>query len=281
MTGFVDRGSPLEFNGVALLLKAKLRRDRSRGKWPVVVVGWMREIRSNEEEWALPWLANLPLLPPEREPFSVLAVVACEATTTAESRLGYSGLYHARQHFRVLTVFHGAAEPNQRLAISYSYLETKGRDVAQGEQVIWVLTGNQKRMQGYAAVPDTAYHRQEARDLAARLKATPPRTRFDLLDLSLDKAKVATVHKAELPGLFAETTADPKRWPLRKQVKVVYSGPDGEVYSVPEKGAYYVRRDIYSATGARSQPRYYGPFPKDPSLLPSARRSGGAEGKRD
>lgn len=280
------RRSPLDFSHVTVLVKAKLKRDRSLGKRPVVVVGWMRHIRPDEGEWNLPWPANLPVLPPEREVLPILLIAAFEAATAADSALGYSGVHHARQHFKVLTVFHGDAKPNQRMTISYSYLEGIGRDVAQGERVIWVMTGNQEQMRGYAAIPDTPYHRKEARDLAARVRAAPKPTRFDLLDLSFDKAKVATSRQAEVPDLFAESPRDSGTWELHKEVSIVYSGPDGAVYFVPEKKLYYVRRGVYSSTGARSQPNYFGPFKNDPSLLPSRQMptapvSGRAEGRRD
>ena len=259
--------SPPELFRTAVLTKAKLKHDRSRGRMPVVVVGWMRNVQNDDEEWDCPWLANLPLLPDKREVFSIPLIAACEATTEADSALGFSGVHHARQDFKVLTVFHGDATSGQRMTISYSYGEGRGRDVAQGERVIWVMSDEQFGIRGYAAVPDTPYHRKEAQDLAARVRAASPRTRYDLLDIGL-KAEVATSREAEVPDLFVESSNDAKVWELRKEVDVVYSGPDGEVYFVPDKKIYYVRRDIYTSTGRRIQPTYFGPFQKDPSLLP-------------
>ena len=270
--------TPLEFNHTMVLIKARLKHNRSQGKYPVVVPGWIREIRPDEAEWKLPWPANLPLLPPEREIFSIPLIIACEAASAADSKMGYSGVQHVGQQFKVLEVFHGDAKPGQSIQIRYNYLYINGlgRDVAQGEQVIWVMTGNRDQMTGYAAVPDTPYHRKEAQGLAARVKAAPSQDRFDLADLDLSKVETATTREAELPDLFAESAHGTNSWQLRKEVSVVYSGPDGAVYFVPAKKLYYVRREDYTPAGVRTQPWFFGPFQHDPSLLPAKPGASGA-----
>jgi hypothetical protein len=256
-----------------ILMKAKLKRDRSQGKHPVVVVGWLRELRPDEPDWQMPWPVNLPLLPPERELLSIPMIVACQATKAADSALGYSGVHHARQRFKVLEVFHGDAKVGEELDLRYSYMEPgmgfpwSGRDVNQGERVIWVVSGSGDGIHGYGAIADTPHNRQLASDLATRVKAAPPQTRFDLLDLDLSKAQIKANQPSEVGDVF-ELPPGSATWQVRKAVKVVYSGPDGEIYFVPEKEVYYLRRDLYGPTGSATH-YYFGPFDKDPSLLPN------------
>jgi hypothetical protein len=89
-----------QINGMKVLMKAKLKHDRSQGKYPVVVVGWLRELRLDEPDWQMPWPVNLALLPPERELFSIPMIIACQATKAADSALGYSGVHRraSRHH---------------------------------------------------------------------------------------------------------------------------------------------------------------------------------------
>ena len=255
-----------EINGARVLIKAKLRRDRSMGKYPIVVVGSIRGLRGDEQDWKMPWLVNLPLLPPEREIFSIPLVIACEAETAADSALGYSGVRHARQRFKIVEVFHGEASIGRSIDLGYSYLQRMGRDIDRGEKVIWVCTGPREEMSGYGAVPDTPRNRQEARRLAERVKARPPQTRRDLLDLGFDRAEVSTALTAEVPDLFIRSASGSESYELRRDVQIVYSGPDGAVYFAAAKKVYYVRRDVYGPTGPSSR-AFFGPFAEDPSLI--------------
>lgn len=255
-----------EFGQPKVLIKAKLKRDRSMGKYPVVIPGWIRELQSGEPDWAMPWQVNLPLLPLEREFFPIPLIVACQSVTAADSRLGYSGVYHATQQFRVLELIHGKANVDQVLYVSYSYLDGQGRAVNEGERVIWVFTGDDHAMRGYGAVPDTPHNRDEARNLAARVKAMPVPTRRDLNDLDFTNAQVATNVEREVPTLFIEVPLQSGKWELRKEVKVVYSGPDGAVYFVPQDKVFFIRRDTYDARGSKTQ-SFFGSFQNDRSLL--------------
>jgi len=253
-----------EFQLPKVLIKAKLKRDRSQGKYPIVVPGSMRLMDTSETDQAMSWNLNMSLLPVDRDYFPISLIVACESVSEADSKAGYSGICHASQDFKVLEVMHGEAKKGQFLHLNYSYpISGKCRAVNKNERVIWVCTSSNH---GYGAVADTLRNREEARQLAARMKTTPVPTRRDLMDLSFNGAKVSTHLEREVPALFAETPVGSGKWVLRKEVKDVYSGPDGAVYFLPNNKSYFYRRDMYDWLGRR-QSYYFGPYDHDRTLL--------------
>jgi hypothetical protein len=254
----------VEFRLTKVVVKAKLKRDRSRGKYPIVVPGSMRLMDTSEADRAMCWNMNMPLLPVDRDYFPISLIVACESVSDADSKAGRSGFWNASQDFKVLESIHGEAKEGQILRVNYSYsMGGQCRPVNKRERVIWVCTSSNR---GYGAVADTPRNREEARQLAVRMKTTPVPTRRDLMDLSFNGAKVATHLEREVPALFAEVPAGSGKWVLRKEVKQVYSGPDGAVYFLPNVKSYFYRRDVYNRRGRR-QSYYFGPYDHDRTLL--------------
>ena len=49
---------------------------------------------------------------------------------------------------------------------------------------------------------------------------------------------------ADLPDLYVERPKGSKSWEMRKDLRVLYQGPDGTVYYVPKKKHYYVQHDV-------------------------------------
>jgi hypothetical protein len=179
------RGSrpPSEFFNKRILVRAKVRGDGSNSKHPKIVPGWIRDIHPYEVEWNLPWIANISLLPSESERTKISIVASCEAIDAANSAKSMSGYANARQLFTILEVFQGDVKPESVLEInySYSYMDNLNRDVAKGERLIWIIhdcreywceqVGSQNKLWGFAAVPNTPFHRKEALELAERVKA--------------------------------------------------------------------------------------------------------------
>ena len=247
-----------------VLVKAKLKRDRSQGKYPIVVPGSMRLMDTKEADQAMCWNLNMPLLPVDRDYFPISLIVACESVSEADSTAGYDGFWHAAQDFKVLETMHGEAREGQILKVNYSYsMSGQCRSINENERVILVLTSPD---QGYGAVADTPRNREEARQLGARMRATPVPTRRDLMDLSFDGAEVSTHLEREVPALFAEQPAGSGNWVLREEVKEVYSGPDGAVYFMQNDKSYFYRRDVYDRLGRR-QSHFFGPYDHDRTLL--------------
>jgi len=253
-----------EFRLTKVLVKAKLKRDRSQGKYPIMVPGYMRLMDTSEADRAMCWNLNMPLPPVDRDYFPISLIVACESVSEANSTAAYSGFWNASQDFKVLESMHGEAKEGQIIRVNYSYsMGGQRRAVNKGERVIWVCTSSNS---GYGAVADTPRNREEARQLAARMKATPVPTRRDLMDLSFNGAKVKTHLQREVPALFTEVPAGSGKWVLRKEVKQVYSGPDGAVYFLPNDKSYFYRRDVYDWLGRR-QSYYFGSYDHDRTLL--------------
>ena len=255
-----------EFRLLKVLVKAKLKHDRSQGKYPIVVPGYMQLMDTNEADRAMSWNLNMFLLPVDGDYFLISLIVACESVSEADSKAGYSGFWNASQDFKVLESMHGEAKEGQIIRVNYSYSmgrQRQCRAVNKSERIIWVCTSSNS---GYGAVADTPRNREEARQLAARMKGTPVPTRRDLMDLSFNGAKVSTHLEREVPALFAEAPAGSGKWVLRKEVKQVYNGPDGAVYFLPNDKSYFYRRDVYDWLGRR-QSYYFGPYDHDRTLL--------------
>ena len=86
------------------------------------------------------------------------------------------------------------------------------------------------------------------------------------MDLSFNGAEVSASSKSEVPTLFAEAPAGSGKWELRKEVKEIYSGPDGRVYYLERDGGFFYRRDVYDWLGRRVS-SYFGPYDHDRALL--------------
>ena len=142
LAGLCGQHQLTEFNGTRLLVKGKVTPEPNWGNRPKLAIGWVRELGPRDEDWRSPWPMNLQLLPsPEAGPIAWVA--ACEATDPADSQLGYSGVQNVRQRFKVLEVFLGdVMNSGQAIEMAYSYLVpgflVSGRDVVQGERLIWV-----------------------------------------------------------------------------------------------------------------------------------------------
>jgi len=78
----------------------------------------------------------------------------CEALDEANARLGYSGVIHAQQKFKILSVVAGNVSVGNSLDLWYSYLASDmgfanpGRTVEKGERVIWIV-GDRVDTRGY------------------------------------------------------------------------------------------------------------------------------------
>ena len=160
-----------ELNQVAVLIKCKLKHERAEGQSPVLIVGWMRELLASDPDWSMPWQINFSLLPLVNDKIAISHIVACQATSDADSQLGYSGVHHANQTFRILESFYGEKITNKNVVVHYSYVTEHGRDLKKDERVIWILTNrNNHNLSGYGAIPDTPNNRLIALELTKRLR---------------------------------------------------------------------------------------------------------------
>ncbi len=163
-----------DLNQIEVLIKGKLTKDPSQDNWPLVMIGWMRELLPDDSDWEMPWQVNLPLLSLTKDKDAISHIVACQAASDADSQLGYSGVHHASQTFKVVESFYGDKTIDKNLVLHYSYLTGRGRDLKKDERIIWILTKSiaSKDLIGYGAVPDTSNNRLKAIDLANKLKET-------------------------------------------------------------------------------------------------------------
>ncbi len=170
--------SPGEFNQTKILMKSKIVPNRFAYGRPMLMVGWIRLLRPEDHDWQSPWPMNLALLPDAREA-PIGCIVACQAVGSADTQLGFSGVYHGRQKVKVLEVFYGDAQPGQELNLGYSYVKGVGGDIPEGQKVIWVIVTRDDRGKfGCGALPDTPNNRIAAQELAKRLnkQAVQPRS---------------------------------------------------------------------------------------------------------
>jgi hypothetical protein len=253
-----------EFQPSKVMIKAKLNHNRSMGKYPIVVAGYMRLLDKNEVDQTMWWNLNMPLLPIERDYFPISLIVACESISEADSEEGFNGIWHASQDFKVLEIMHGEAKTGQILHINYEYpMWDQSSAISKGQRVIWVFTSSNHV---YGATTDTPKKREEARQLATRIKAMPVPIRKDLMDIDFRGTKVATNFEREAPELFIEEPDGSGKWVLRKEVKEIYSGPDGVVYFLPSSKVYFYKRDLYDRHGNK-QSTYFGPDDHDRTLI--------------
>lgn len=79
----------------------------------------------------------------------------------------------------------------------------------------------------------------------------------------------AETNPARLPDIWHAVPPGSRSYEVRKEVQVVYSGLDGTVYYIPEKHAFYIRRD----PAGSSTMTFYGPFQGDPRGAVDQRRT--------
>ena len=156
---------------VEVLIKGKLTKDPSQGNRSVVMIGWMRKLVFDDNDWNMPWQINLPLLPLTKDKDTISHIISCQAIEEANSQLGYSAVHHASQTFKIIETFYGQEITDKSLNLPYSYVTGHGRDLKNGESVIWVLMKtNDGECFGYGAIPDTPNNRQKALELSNKLK---------------------------------------------------------------------------------------------------------------
>ena len=156
-----------------VLIKGKLTKDPSGGGRPLVMVGWMRELLPDDRDWIMPWQVNLPLLPLTKDKDAISHIISCQAIEEANSQLGFSAVHHASQTFKIRETLYGQEIADKKCNLNYSYLTGRGRDLKNGESVIWILTKtNDGNIWGYGAIPDTPNNRLKALELADSLKAS-------------------------------------------------------------------------------------------------------------
>lgn len=160
-----------DINQVEVLIKGKLTEGPSQRNWPVVMVGWMRELLPEDNDWNMPWQINLPLLPLTKDKDTISHIVSCQASAEANSQLDPSGVHHASQTFKILETLYGQEITDKKCNLHYSYVTGHGRDLKNGERIIWILTkSNTDELIGYGAIPDTPNNRLKALELTNRLK---------------------------------------------------------------------------------------------------------------
>ena len=155
-------------NQAKVLVRAKIvAAPRLMGR-PLALIGSIRSVGEDDLDWQSPWPLNIVLLPDPRQ-VSIESIIACQATGPAITALEYSGVYHSRQPFKVLEVFHGGGEAGQILDLRYSFVSNIGGEITNGQKVIWMLYTNDYSTNAYGAVSDTPNNRIAVKDLAKRI----------------------------------------------------------------------------------------------------------------
>lgn len=160
-----------DLSQVEVLIKGKLTKDPSQGNRPVVMIGCMRELLPDDNDWNMPWQINLPLLPLMKDIDTISHIVSCQAIEEANSQLGPSAVHHASQTFKTLETLYGQEMTDKKFTLYYSYVTGHGRDLKNGESVIWIMMKTiDGKLMGYGAIPDTPNNRLKVLNLTNRLK---------------------------------------------------------------------------------------------------------------